>query len=77
MNVFVQNTLEFKYILLHTACILVKTLVESGESKASPILPFQRWADCITIRQPDSDKQQLPQSTDNESKAITHSQDTP
>ncbi|KAI9540177.1 hypothetical protein NQZ68_002111 [Dissostichus eleginoides] len=53
------------------------TLVESDESNASPILPFQRWADCITIRQPDSDKQQLPQSTDNESKAITHSQDTP
>lgn len=57
-------------------CSLVKTLVESDESDASPLLPLQHWADCITIRQPDSDKQQLPQSTDNESKAITHSQDT-
>lgn len=58
-------------------CFLIKTLVESDEGVTSPLHPFQLWADCITIRQPDSDKQQLPQSTDNESKAITHSQDAP
>lgn len=51
---------------------LAKTLAENEERDASPLNLSRRWAHCITIRQPASDKQQLPQSTDNESKAITH-----
>ena len=61
----------------YTACSLVQTLVENEDNDVSRLHPYQLQADCITIRQPDSDKQQLPQSTDNESKAISHYQDAP
>lgn len=54
-----------------------RVMTTSPSSPSPSPLPAQWRADCITIRQPDPNKQQLPQLTDKESGAIAHGRGHP